>query len=172
MSLQDHRTPHRLAAILCLLIVGPALGDRSKCGWLRDEGARSCHAVLGSAGLLTGDGGFPRCDFRLAVGREPQHSVGMPDHAVWTLFGKLIGAAAIAALLVSPASAQALKMPGIDLNPDGRSQRVLTPEEKEKQKALDDKYKESMQKIPDKKAPADPWGNIRAAPTTPSTKQR
>lgn len=91
----------------------------------------------------------------------------MPEHP-WNLC-KLVGAAAMLALLTGTAAAQ-LQMPGIDVSPGSR-QRVLTPEEREKEKALDDKYKESMQKIPDKQAPADPWGNLRSAPPTPS-KQR
>ena len=93
----------------------------------------------------------------------------MAGRNFWTFLGKLVCAGAVAVLLAGPASAQ-LKMPGFDLNPDG-SRRALTPEEKEKQKAIDDKYKESMQKIPDKQAPADPWGNIRSAPAT-NAKQR
>ena len=92
----------------------------------------------------------------------------MTGPVAWNSLCKPMGAAAALALLTGVASAQ-MPMPGITLNPD--SQRVLTPEEKEKQKALDDKYKATMQSIPDKKAPADPWGNIRAAPTTPQ-KQR
>ena len=36
--------PKRLAAILCLLIVGLSLGGCSKCGWLWDERGRACHA--------------------------------------------------------------------------------------------------------------------------------
>ena len=76
---------------------------------------------------------------------------------------QLVGAAAVLALLTGAASAQ-MTLPGLTLRPD--SERVLTPEEKEKRKAIDEKYKELMQKIPDKQAPVDPWGNIRAAPTT------
>ncbi len=33
----------RLAAILCLVIVGLALGGCTKCGWIWDD-ARACHA--------------------------------------------------------------------------------------------------------------------------------
>ena len=87
---------------------------------------------------------------------------------IWNTLGKLIGAAAVLALLTGTASAQ-LPMPSITLNPDGS--RPVSPEEKEKRQAVDDKYKATMQSIPDKKAPADPWGNIRSTPTTPS-KQR
>ncbi len=79
---------------------------------------------------------------------------------------RLAAAAAFVALLAGPAAAQ-LSMPGIDISP-GRASKPMTAEEKEKQKALDDKYKATMQSIPDKKPPADPWGNIRSAP--PSAK--
>jgi hypothetical protein len=34
----------RLTAILCLLIVGLALGGCTKCGWLWDGHGRACHA--------------------------------------------------------------------------------------------------------------------------------
>ena len=72
------------------------------------------------------------------------------------------------ALLTVDAVAQTLQMPGFELNPDGKRTRRLTPEEQEREKAIDDKYKSTMQGIPDKKAPADPWGNVRAAPSTGS----
>ena len=79
---------------------------------------------------------------------------------------KLIGAAAIVACLTASAFAQFT--PGITLRPD--SERQLTPEEKEKQKALDDAYRSAIGKIPDKQKPADPWGNIRPA-EPPKSKQ-
>jgi hypothetical protein len=34
----------RLAAILCLIVLALALGGCTKCGWIWDEGARSCRA--------------------------------------------------------------------------------------------------------------------------------
>ena len=46
----------------------------------------------------------------------------------------------------------------------------MTPEEKEKQKAIENAYKSAIEKIPDKKPPADPWGAVRS--TTPSSKPR
>ena len=76
---------------------------------------------------------------------------------------RIVGAAAALALLTGVAAAQ-LPMPGIDISP-GRTSRPLTPEEKEKQKEIDDKYKATMQAIPEKKGPVDPWGNIRQAPS-------
>jgi hypothetical protein len=39
-----------------------------------------------------------------------------------------------------------------------------TPEQIEKQRALDKAYKAAREKIPEKNAAADPWGNIRPAP--------
>ncbi len=48
---------------------------------------------------------------------------------------------------------------GVPLNP----KRPLTPEEIERKKAADDAYRAAIQKIPDKKTSADPWGTIRPA---------
>jgi hypothetical protein len=64
------------------------------------------------------------------------------------ILSKFIRAAAIFALLTGAAFAQ-LPMPGMTLSPD--KPRTLTPEEKEKQKAIDEQYKEMMKKIPDKR---------------------
>ena len=52
----------------------------------------------------------------------------------WNLLCSVIRAGAVVALLTGSAFAQVLPMPGIDLNPDGRRTRVLTPEEKGKRK--------------------------------------
>jgi hypothetical protein len=65
------------------------------------------------------------------------------------------------------ASAQ-LPMPSIDLNAD----RPETPDEKAKQKAIDDEYKSTVRKIPDKQKPSDPWANIRPTTTTPSKRRQ
>jgi hypothetical protein len=78
---------------------------------------------------------------------------------------KIVHAGAIIALLTGAASAQ-MPMPGINLSPD----RQMTPEEKEKQKAIENAYKSAIEKIPDKKPPADPWGAVRS--TTPSSKPK
>ena len=74
------------------------------------------------------------------------------------LFGR---ASAVLAALTGTASAQF--MPGINLTPDKPS---LTPEEQEKRKAIDDAYRSAIEKVPDKKKSADPWGDIR--PSTSS----
>jgi hypothetical protein len=78
---------------------------------------------------------------------------------------KIVHAGAIIALLTGAASAQ-MPMPGINLSSD----RQMTPEEKEKQKAIENAYKSAIEKIPDKKPPADPWGAVRS--TTPSSKPK
>ena len=73
----------------------------------------------------------------------------------------LIAAGAIIVLSAGSASAQ-LSVPGISLQEDGRR---LDPEEEAKRKAVDDAYKSTMKKIPDKKN-NDPWGNIRSTTKT------
>jgi hypothetical protein len=78
---------------------------------------------------------------------------------------KIVHAGAIIAFLTGAASAQ-MPLPGINLSPD----RQMTPEEKEKQKAIENAYKSAIEKIPDKKPPADPWGAVRS--TTPSSKPK
>ncbi|HXX06523.1 MAG TPA: hypothetical protein VEJ43_00460 [Pseudolabrys sp.] len=70
------------------------------------------------------------------------------------------------AALPGTASAQDFK-PSINLNADSRP---LTAEEKEKRKAVDDAYRSTIEKLPDKNKSTDPWGNLRS-PTT-SSKQR
>ena len=72
-------------------------------------------------------------------------------------------AAAVIALLTGTASAQ-MPTPAIHL---GHDKPALTPEQLEKQKAIDNAYNSATQKIPDKK-PVDPWGNVRPDPTTAS----
>lgn len=80
---------------------------------------------------------------------------------------KFIPAGALVALFAAPAAAQSSL--GIPLNP----QTPPTQEQIEKQKAADREYNAAMQKIPDKKAPADPWGNIRPnSPAASKNKQQ
>ncbi|HYC17289.1 MAG TPA: hypothetical protein VEC94_08785 [Pseudolabrys sp.] len=78
----------------------------------------------------------------------------------------LFGSIAIIMALTGSVSAQQF-MPGINLDAD---KRPLSPEEKEKRKAVDDAYRSTMEKLPDQKKSTDPWGNIRSA-KTPSSKQ-
>jgi hypothetical protein len=75
---------------------------------------------------------------------------------------RILGAAAVIALLAAPAYAQA---PNVNLIPELQSK---TPEEKEAEAVRDKAYKESLRKIPDAKVSSDPWGNVRSgdAPKT------
>ena len=75
---------------------------------------------------------------------------------------KILYAAATVALLTGGASAQ-LPMPGISLGP---STRQMTPEEKERQKAIENEYNRAMEKIPNQKKPVDPWGGVRQNPSS------
>jgi hypothetical protein len=34
----------RIAAVVCVILLGASLAGCTKCGWLWDQGARSCHA--------------------------------------------------------------------------------------------------------------------------------
>jgi len=65
--------------------------------------------------------------------------------------------AAIAMLLASPAFAQ---IPQMNLLQDNKPPK--TQEEKDAEAARDKAYKDSLKKIPDVKAPSDPWGNVRS----------
>jgi hypothetical protein len=71
--------------------------------------------------------------------------------------------AAVVILLASPAFAQ---MPQMNLLQDNKPAK--TQEEKDAEAARDKAYQDSLKKIPDAKAPADPWGNVRStdAPKT------
>ncbi len=75
---------------------------------------------------------------------------------------KLIQAGAILFLLTGAAYAQGgFPMPSLSL---GKDKPPPTPEEIERQKALDNAYNAANKKIPDKQGAADPWGNVRANP--------
>jgi hypothetical protein len=74
-----------------------------------------------------------------------------------------IGLAAAFMTAFATAAFAQLPMPSISLGDDTRK---LTPEELEKQKAIDNAYRSANQKIPEKKSAADPWGDVRPAPST------
>jgi hypothetical protein len=74
---------------------------------------------------------------------------------------KVFVTAVVIALLASPAYAQ---MPPINLMQEKPGK---TQEEKDADAVRDKAYKESLKKIPDANAPADPWGTVRTdAPKT------
>ena len=79
-------------------------------------------------------------------------------------------AAAVMLMLTAPASAQskASTMPTPEQMMGGK-----TPDQVEKEEAADKAYKESLKKIPDAKAPSDPWGTARSADAAkaPATKK-
>jgi hypothetical protein len=66
--------------------------------------------------------------------------------------------AAAIILLASPAFAQ---VPPVNLLQDNKPAK--SQEEKDAEAARDKAYKESLKKIPDAKAPTDPWGNVRSS---------
>jgi len=78
---------------------------------------------------------------------------------------RMFRVAAIAMLVASPAFAQ---IPQLNLLQDNRPAK--TQEERDAEAARDKAYKDSLKKIPDAKAPSDPWGNVRStdAPKAPA----
>jgi hypothetical protein len=76
--------------------------------------------------------------------------------------------AVIVVLTAAPAYAQ-MQTPSINLLQDTTSK---SPEEREADEARDKAYKDSLKKIPDAKAPNDPWGVVRSgdAPKTSTAK--
>jgi hypothetical protein len=69
---------------------------------------------------------------------------------------KIFRVAVAIALLTGPAYAQT---PGLNLMQDGPGKSAA---QKAAEEARDKAYKESLRKIPDAKAPSDPWGNVRS----------
>ena len=78
---------------------------------------------------------------------------------------KVFCVAAVIALLASPAFAQS-STPSLNLMMDNKPPK--SQEEKDAEAARDKAYQDSLKKIPDAKAPADPWGTVRStdAPKT------
>ena len=70
---------------------------------------------------------------------------------------RMLSAAAVVVLLTVPAYAQT---PNVNLIPELQSK---SPEEKEQDAIKEKAYKDSLRKIPDAKASADPWGTVRSA---------
>ena len=80
---------------------------------------------------------------------------------------KMIRALAMLMLFTGPAMAQHM-----NLMPELKSK---SPEEREQDAITEKAYRESLRKIPDAKAAADPWGTVRsdapkATPAKPRTK--
>jgi hypothetical protein len=83
-------------------------------------------------------------------------------------------AGATVVLFIGSAAAQpAAQTGGSPVSIPYNSEQPPTPEEIEKRKATDRAYNAAMQKIPDKKPSADPWGTIRpTSPTASKNKQQ
>ena len=73
---------------------------------------------------------------------------------------KLIQVGAALALVTGTAHAQ-FPMPSLSL---GKDKPPPTPEEIERQKAIDNAYNAANKKIPEKKEATDPWGSVRPNP--------
>ena len=77
---------------------------------------------------------------------------------------KIIQVTAILTLLTGAASAQSLNLlPG---------DRRVNPEDAAREKALEGEYQSAVGKIPDKKAPSDPWGTVRPKTDASASKQK
>lgn len=71
--------------------------------------------------------------------------------------------ALIVALMAGPASAQGI---GTNILPDTPAK---TPDQIEREQAIERDYKETLKKIPDGKANSDPWGSVRGAESSRTT---
>jgi hypothetical protein len=78
----------------------------------------------------------------------------------------LLAGALLAGSFAVPADAQT---PNINLVPELKSK---TPEEREQDAITDKAYRESLRKIPDAKAAADPWGSVRSDAPKPVPAKR
>ena len=78
---------------------------------------------------------------------------------------KVVRLAVVVALLASPAYAQ---MPSMNLLMDKPGK---TQDEKDAEAARDKAYQDTLKKIPDAKAPTDPWGNVRSTDTPKKTEK-
>ena len=75
-----------------------------------------------------------------------------------------IQAIAILVLLSGAASAQSMNLlPG---------DRRVSPEDAAREKVLEGEYQSAVGKIPDKKAPADPWGTVRPKADASASKKK
>lgn len=72
---------------------------------------------------------------------------------------KLLFAGVMVGVVAAPAAAQ-LPAPSFPLQKD----KQMTPEERAKQKAIDDAYQAALPKIKERKGPADPWAGVRPEP--------
>jgi hypothetical protein len=79
-----------------------------------------------------------------------------------------LGAAVLTLLLAGAAQAQ-LSNSGNTGNAAGfgismGGDRRLSPDEQQREREIESRYRDAADKIPDKKGTKDPWGNVRSAP--------
>lgn len=91
----------------------------------------------------------------------------MGDPAVKTIKMASTMAALALALAGGPVSSAVAQSLGTNIIPDKPSK---TPEEIEREQALERQYKEGLKSIPDKKGSNDPWGAVRSAEPGPAAK--
>jgi hypothetical protein len=75
---------------------------------------------------------------------------------------RLLLAGLAVAVLTAPAAAQ-MPAPSFPLN---KGPKTMTPEERARQKAIDDAYQAALPKIKEKKGPSDPWAGVRPDPSS------
>ena len=105
----------------------------------------------------------------------------MPASFTWVsaMLRKLILGGALMAL----SSATAYSQPGgtgntpsdpMQMNMAPGTGRYVSPEERQREQEVESKYRDAVNKIPDKKASSDPWGSVRTAPakTTSTAKHK
>ena len=80
---------------------------------------------------------------------------------------RIAGAAAVTAVLVGSAAAQ-FPMPSVNLE----REKVRTPQEIERDKAIDRAYQSATKKIPDKQIANDPWSDVRPSPAAAPQKKK
>jgi len=80
------------------------------------------------------------------------------------LLRQLMLAGVAVAVLTAPAAAQ-MPAPSFPLQ---KGPKQLTPEERARQKAIDDAYQAALPKIQAKKGPSDPWAGVRPDPAASS----
>lgn len=101
--------------------------------------------------------------------RAPRHSAWFLGYA---MSRQLVGAAAIVVMFAGAAHAQVPgDSPGMGVGAAVANSRGLgivsrshTPDGAWSEYEADRSYRETVKRIPDKKPPKDPWGNIRQAP--------
>ncbi len=75
---------------------------------------------------------------------------------------RLLLAGLAVAVLTAPVAAQ-MPAPSFPLN---KGPKTMTPEERARQKAIDDAYQAALPKIKEKKGPSDPWAGVRPDPSS------